>query len=503
MNAAARNQHQEECLQLSEILADLDGPQVDGPTDVPVLGITADSRAVRPGYLFLAIRGTQVDGNRFAPEAVASGAGAVLSALDRVAGTSAATWVRVGDDRQVMARVAAAYYGHPSRRLRMVGITGTNGKTTTAALIESILEAAGRTTGLLGTLTYRWPGATHEAARTTPDSVDLHRLLSEMVAAGCTDAVLEVSSHALSLHRVDGLAWEVGVFTNLSRDHLDFHRDMDSYWNTKASLFESMSAESVAVLNLDDPRVAAVRGRTSARVLGFGSSPDADVRPLESSFDFSGCRARLATPAGELQVTSQLPGRHNLQNLIAAVTAGLALEVEPAVITAAIESLQGVPGRFERILCGQPFEVLVDYAHTDDALRNLLRSVRDLSPSRILTVFGCGGERDVDKRPLMGEAAAELSDVVILTSDNPRGEDPEIIADGAEEGIRRAAAGRNLAVLLARAVAEVRPGTVNVATVRHDDWCQGLRGKSILKCRCSPKIQIEPVNHADILAGDS
>jgi UDP-N-acetylmuramoyl-L-alanyl-D-glutamate--2,6-diaminopimelate ligase len=427
-----------EPVRLETILDELENPGIDGDVGVEVSAITRDSRLVEPGGLFIAVQGFELDGNRYAADAVRRGAVAVLSAAERQPGTDGAAWIRVEDDRLAMARAAAAYYRHPDRELLAVGITGTNGKTTTAFLLESILCHAGRRAGLVGTVCSRWPGHEEEAARTTPESVDLYRLLREMVTARCSDAVLEISSHALALHRVEAVRLQAGIFTNLSRDHMDFHRDMESYFEVKASMFEGLGPDAVAILNADDARFEDLRRRTRAEVLSFGASEDADVRAEGAEFLSTGTRAQLLGPWGELPVACHLPGQRNLENVMAAATAALALAVEPAAIAAGVGALKAVPGRFEPVRYGQPFEVIVDFAHTDDALRKLLAAVRSLEPARIVTVFGCGGSRDKTKRPLMGEAAAAGSDVVILSSDNPRAEDPEAIADDAQVGVERA-----------------------------------------------------------------
>ena len=456
-----------QALLLRDILEEIGSCRTEGPVDIEVRGIAYDSRRIAPGDLFVAVRGEQLDGVRFAEAALRRGAAAVVSAEARPPEHEGATWVQVGDERLAMARAAAALHRHPDREIVLAGITGTNGKTTTAYLLESILAADGRRPGVVGTVNRRWPGHTEAASRTTPEAPDLYRMLRQMADAGCEAAVLEVSSHALALQRVAGMRFRVAVFTNLSQDHLDFHGDMESYFGTKAVLFESLNAEDTAVINADDPRARSLRSRTRARVVTYGSAGDCDVRPLSWSSDVSGTSARLATPAGEISLASSLPGRPNLDNVMAAVAAGLALGADAAAIRAGIDGTTGVPGRFERVLGGQPFEVIVDYAHTDDALRNLLATVRSLEPARVITVFGCGGDRDRDKRPLMGEAAASGSDVVILTSDNPRGEVPDEIAAGAEEGIRRAVRGgrsvdfemeldRHRAI--ARALSIARPG---------------------------------------------
>jgi len=471
-------------VQLQSILDELHRPVVDGDVSRSVSAITYDSRAVTRGSLFVAVQGMEVDGNRYAEDAVRRGAVAVLSAADRASGTHAATWIRVDDDRRAMAHAAAAFYGHPERELATVGITGTNGKTTTAFLLESILAAAGQPAGLVGTVWFRWPGHQEHAPRTTPESVDISRFLRCMVEAGCGHAILEASSHALALHRVEAMRFQVGVFTNLTQDHLDFHRDMESYFAAKALLFRSLSADAVAVLNADDARSQELRRLTAASVLTYGNAKGADVRLLEAAYEDCGTRARMATPAGEMELYCHLPGPRNMENVMAAAGAALSLNVKLDAIATGVEALHTVPGRWERIDCGQPFEVVVDFAHTDDALRKLLAAVRALQPARIITVFGCGGDRDRGKRPLMGEAAASGSDVVILTSDNPRGESPQAIADHAQAGIDAAGCDIEMHQILDRgeairfAIESAQPGdTVVIAGKGHEN-VQVIRGRS-------------------------
>lgn len=471
-------------VKLQSILDELHRPVVDGEVSRSVSDITYDSRAVTPGSLFVAVQGMETDGNRYAEDAVRRGAVAVLSAAERVAGTDAATWIRVDDDRRAMAHAAAAFHGHPERQLATVGITGTNGKTTTAFLLESILEASGRPTGLVGTVCFRWPGHQEQAPRTTPESVDISRFMRCMVEAGCGHAILEASSHALALHRVEAVRFQVGVFTNLTHDHLDFHRDMESYFAAKATLFRSLPANASAVLNANDARSTELRRLTAASVLTYGDAAGADVRLLEATYENCGTRARLATPAGELELYCHLAGPRNLENVMAAAAAALSLDVNLEAITIGVEALHSVPGRWERIECGQPFQVVVDFAHTDDALRKLLAAVRALQPARIITVFGCGGDRDRSKRSLMGEAAATGSDVVILSSDNPRGEDPHAIADHTQRGIDAAGADIEMHRILDRgeairfAIELARPGdTVVIAGKGHEN-VQIIRGRS-------------------------
>jgi UDP-N-acetylmuramoyl-L-alanyl-D-glutamate--2,6-diaminopimelate ligase len=407
--------------------------------DVTCTGVSFDSRQAGPGSVFFALRGQRADGVAFAAQAIARGAAAVVA--ERSPDTPAGVpWVVVGDARLALALAAAEFYGHPSHRLRVVGTTGTNGKTTTSWLVGAIFEAAGTRCGVLGTVSYRMAAREVSAARTTPEAPDVQRMLDEMAGAGCGACAMEVSSHALALRRVDGTRFAAAIFTNLTRDHLDFHGDMDGYFGAKRRLFELLPTDAPAVVNVDDPRGVAL-ARIVDRSVTYALDAPADVTagPLETALGGLAFEAR--TPAGPVRVRSRLTGRPNAYNLLAAVGAATALDLPVEAIERGIEGLDAVPGRFQVVSdTGDEVAVVVDYAHTDDALRNLLETARTLAPARVITVFGAGGDRDRQKRPLMGMVAARLSDVVVLTSDNSRGEDPErILADvrGGVEGEAR------------------------------------------------------------------
>jgi UDP-N-acetylmuramoyl-L-alanyl-D-glutamate--2,6-diaminopimelate ligase len=421
-------------VKLADLIARLPGAAVHGATDVVLTGVARDSRAVHAGFLFVAIPGLKEDGNAYVDSALKKGAAAVVSEQPP---RGAATWIQVSDARTALATAAALYYGEPAEKLALVGITGTNGKTTTAFLIDALLRAAGRTVGLLGTVKNRVGEREADAVRTTPESNDLQALFAEMVAAGCTHAVLEVTSHALALKRVHGCRFEVAVFTNLTRDHLDFHGDMDAYFAAKRILFDSLLRPGgTAVINADDDwgRLLA-QSLPGAQVVTFGLKPQATVQAVNLDLSLSGTRFRARTPHGEIEVQSPLLGLFNVRNMLGAIAAAVSLGVEPAAIQKALADFGGVPGRLERVDAGQGFAVVVDYAHTDDALKNLLETVRGLQPRRVITVFGCGGDRDRSKRPLMGAVASRLSDVVIVTSDNPRSEPPQSIIDEVLRGM--------------------------------------------------------------------
>jgi UDP-N-acetylmuramoyl-L-alanyl-D-glutamate--2,6-diaminopimelate ligase len=421
-------------VKLHELLARLPEAELSGEAEVEIAEVTHDSRRTSPGSLFVAISGLAADGNRFVEAARKKGAVAIVS---EQAPLGEGTWVRVPNARAALALLAAAALGDPARELDLVGVTGTNGKTTTTYLVDAAVRAAGETCGLLGTVEYRIGDRVAEATRTTPESSDLQRMFRQMVDAGCRRAVLEVSSHSLSLDRVRGLEFRVAVFTNLTRDHLDFHGDMDRYFAAKRLLFDTqLKSEGHAVINLDDDRSAELRQASRGTVWTYSVQDEAaDLHVRRMQLSLEGTRLDLATPVGPLEIETTLIGRFNVQNVLAATGAALALGLPAEAVRLGIARLRGVPGRMEQVSAGQPFTVLVDYAHTDDALKNLLETVRGLRPRRITTVFGCGGDRDRSKRPLMGTVASRLSDRVVLTSDNPRSEPPEAILDEIRRGI--------------------------------------------------------------------
>ena len=401
-------------------------------------GVAFDSRKVQPGYLFFAFSGAKADGREFAREAVAKGAVAVAS--ESAAPTDLeSNWIQVAHGRQALATVSGNFYQHPDRRLKITGVTGTNGKTTTTYLIDSILLAAGLTTALVGTIEYRLAGRRLPSINTTPESLELFQLFSELEQAGGTHVTMETSSHALSLGRVYGVQFETAVFTNLTRDHLDFHGDMDSYFASKQLLFNSEAARGprFAVINHDDKYASRIRTKSDTEVITYGMGEGASARAQRVATGFDGLRFEIHYDGRTFAVESPLVGEINVYNLLAAWCAAYSLGIHPEIIARGLAACGAVPGRFERVSEGQPFLVVVDYAHTDDALRNAITIARNMTESRVITVFGCGGDRDRSKRPPMGMAAAELSDLVVLTSDNPRSEDPLSIMNDAMVGIRR------------------------------------------------------------------
>jgi UDP-N-acetylmuramoyl-L-alanyl-D-glutamate--2,6-diaminopimelate ligase len=467
---------------IRELAELLPGATVHGDPGGAPRFATHDSRRAGPGALFVAIKGMAQDGNQFVDAAVRKGAVAVASEAPPQPGIP---WILVGDAREALAVFSAALLGKPAERLTLIGVTGTNGKTTTAYLIDAALRERGDRVGLVGTVEYRIGDRLMDAVRTTPEASDLQEILQEMVEAGCQDAVLEVSSHALALKRAYGLSFAAAVFTNLTRDHLDFHGDMEAYFAAKRVLFDTLLREDGhAVINLEDPRADALKKASRGRVWTFSTSGPADFEASEIKLSLRGTSFKVKTSAGSHFVETSLLGRFNVQNILGAFGAVCALGEDPEAALRGIRSVRGVPGRLERVEAGQDFSVIVDYAHTDDALRNLLETVRDLCPKRIITVFGCGGDRDKTKRPLMGAIAARLSDLAILTSDNPRSEPPEDILADIQRGMPRGRGAvsqvipdRREAIL--RALEVARDGDAVVIAGKGHEQTQALRDRSV------------------------
>jgi UDP-N-acetylmuramoyl-L-alanyl-D-glutamate--2,6-diaminopimelate ligase len=397
-----------------------------------ILQVTCDSRKVRPGSLFVALHGAKADGNAYIADAIALGAAAIVTEDARPGGDTRAQWIQVPDARKALAIAATNFYGHPANALQLVAVTGTNGKTTTTSVIDAIVKASGSKTGLFGTIAYHTPLGDYQAPNTTPESVDLQNFLAEIRDAGGKYAVLEASSHALSMDRLWGCHFQAAVFTNLTREHMDYHKDFDHYFAAKKRLFEGTGAGApeVAVLNSDDEYGKRLLGLATNTVT-YGIESSAAISAKKFHLSFEGLSFTAQTPKGKVQVQSALVGRINVYNLLAAIGAAQALGLSNEVIEQGIRNLQSVSGRFQRIDLGQPFQVIVDYAHTDDALEQLIQTARELNPrGRIITLFGCGGGKDRTKRPVMGEVTGRLSDLTILSSDNPRAEDPlKIISD--------------------------------------------------------------------------
>jgi UDP-N-acetylmuramoyl-L-alanyl-D-glutamate--2,6-diaminopimelate ligase len=445
----------------------------DGPA-VEIRGLAYDNRAVEPGTLFFCVPGFTRDGHEFAPDAVARGAAALVVARRLDLGVPE---VRVDDVRAAMALAAARFYGDPTARLPVVGVTGTNGKTTTAFLVRSLLEAAGRRCGLLGTVTAIVAGRERPVVRTTPEAIDLQRTFREMVDAGDDACAMEVSSHALELRRADSIHVAVAVFTNLTQDHLDFHPTMEDYFRAKRRLFASPLTE-VRVANVEDPYGRRLADEFPGTVT-FAVDAPADYRTTGLRTGFGGSDCTFETPDGAFAVRLPLPGRFNVANALGAWAAARALGVEPAVLAGALPRARRVPGRFEPVDEGQPFAVLVDYAHTPDSLENVLRAARELASGRVIAVFGAGGDRDRGKRPLMGRIGARLADVCLVTSDNPRSEDPEaIIADilAGTAGSAHVEHGVDRRASIHRAIALAAPGDVVVIAGKGHEQGQEFAG---------------------------
>ncbi len=427
-------------MELEQLIRELRDPIVTGSLDRRITSLGYDSRDAGPDSLFVAIRGRVVDGHSFIEQAIDRGAIAIVSEEPGL--TQRVTHIQVPDSRDALARLAAAFYSNPSRQLRMIGVTGTNGKTTTTYLIKHLLERAGQRTGLIGTVSYEIGERVLPASRTTPESLDLQSILAQCVDARCANVVMEVSSHALELERVDGISFRVAVFTNLTQDHLDFHRGMKEYFEAKARLFaglrDSDGKSRTAIINVDDAYGQQLIARFGRDVptITFGMGARADFRASNFKIEPTGTSYQLDIKGKSFLVRLPLIGRFNIYNSLAALAAiqALGLDVRAAVL--ALARAPQVPGRLEAVPARRQFQVFVDYAHTDDALLNVIKTCRDLSPNRLIVVFGCGGNRDKSKRPLMGAAADQNADYSIITSDNPRKEDPAQIIRDIEAGFR-------------------------------------------------------------------
>jgi UDP-N-acetylmuramoyl-L-alanyl-D-glutamate--2,6-diaminopimelate ligase len=472
----------------------LDGAEVLALSGDPgVSCVEYDSRRVKPGCVFVAMRGETSDGNRFIDQAISAGAVAVVTDSVTEKARPVVGWAIVQHGRRALARVSANFYKRPAERLAIAGITGTNGKSTTAFLIESILKAAGRKSALIGTIEYHVAGKILPAPHTTPEALDLNRIFNEALGNGTSEVVMEVSSHALAQERVFGVPFDVAVFTNLTRDHLDYHGTMEDYFAAKRVLFEGCGTDPprAVVTNIDDEsgaKLADFSRKKSSVVLKYAWDCG-DLHASNVEISTRGTRFDIVTPSGKIPVFSKLIGRVNVYNILAAVGAAYAREVPAEAISRGIDQLNSVPGRFERVDCGQPFTVVVDYAHTDDALRNLTALAREFVSTngrggRVLTVFGCGGDRDRKKRPMMGEAAGRGSDFVVLTSDNPRSEDPLAIINDAVVGLQKTGVrytiepDRRKAISLAIAAAD--PGDIVLLAGKGHEKMQITRDGSIL-----------------------
>jgi UDP-N-acetylmuramoyl-L-alanyl-D-glutamate--2,6-diaminopimelate ligase len=473
-------------MNLRELLADT-GLRAAVPgsiADSVVEGLDYDSRRIGPNFLFFAFPGSRVDGRRFASDALKRGALAVVSEppLPEEAGGN---WIEVEHGRCALALAARRFYGNPDEQVALTGITGTNGKTTTSYLVDSILRAADMTTALIGTIEYHLAGRVLPAVNTTPESLDLVRLLADLRGYGGSHATLEVSSHALALGRVFGLRFHTAIFTNLTRDHLDFHQTMEEYFAAKRRLFEGAGAPppKFAVINRDDPQATQIPTPEGTEALWYGLGRDAAVRACRIRSTLNGLRFEVRWGKLCLEIESPMVGRVNVYNILAACCAGFTYNLAPEAIVRGVADCRSVPGRFEKVDEGQPFAVVVDYAHTDDALRNIIAVARSLSPRRVITLFGCGGDRDRSKRPLMGQAAGELSDFVVLTSDNPRSEDPLVVINDALVGLRRSDTPHivesDRATGIRLALNEARAGDVVILAGKGHETYQVLKDQTI------------------------
>lgn len=427
----------------SKLIEALPEKRVVGSGDPDISGIAYDSRQVVPGSLFVCIRGGRFDGHEFLVDALAKGACAVVTDDVALASQKASgiLFLEVPDTRTALPLLSARFFEYPSRRLKLVGVTGTKGKTTTIHLLEGIMKRAGHDTGVIGTLGVRYSDVVVSASNTTPESTDLQATFATMLDRGVSAVAMEVSSHALVKGRTDGCEFDVGVFTNLTQDHLDFHHTLDEYFEAKLLMFEKLPLSSqkrfVAVVNADDPRGGDVKKATRGNVLMYGIRNDADVKADNVSLDASGSEFDVSSPAGQFHVSLKLGGIFNVYNALAAIGSGIALGFEIDAIVEGLQSVEFVPGRFVPVKCGQKFGVVIDYAHSPDSLANILTAARDLTEKRLIAVFGCGGDRDRTKRPIMGKIGAELADVCVVTSDNPRSEDPDSIVQEVLAGMPR------------------------------------------------------------------
>ncbi len=428
-------------MKLKNIIKKLDGiVRVDGKTNLEIAGIACDSKTVKPGYMFIALKGSKVNGADFIDEAIDRGANAIL--LDD--GSTGIfkrgnTFIYVKDARYGLAQASQTYFGDISSKMRLVGVTGTNGKTTITYLMESMFKSRNDGVGVIGTVNYRFGQRSIPAVNTTPGILELYSLLSSMHKKKLNYCIMEISSHSLEQRRVETLQFDVAVFTNLTREHLDFHKNMDDYLNAKLKLFAKIKKGGFAIINIDDPAsekiIQKVKSEGKAGIITYSIDREADITAKDLRLSCNGLEFKLYSPKGTIEIKSSLIGRHNIYNILASIGAALAIGMDLKDIKIGIEALKGLPGRLESIGCGQNFSVYIDYAHTEDGLTNVLKSLRELKPHRLISVFGCGGNRDRTKRPAMGKISTELSDIVFITSDNPRAEEPIDIINEIIKGI--------------------------------------------------------------------
>jgi UDP-N-acetylmuramoyl-L-alanyl-D-glutamate--2,6-diaminopimelate ligase len=420
---------------LKELIKNIPELHITGSMEQKITGIAYSSQKIKPGFLFAALKGEKRDGFDFIPDAVEKGAAAVLSEREKPEGFKR-TWIKAHDARLALALISAEFFNQPSQKMKVIGITGTKGKTTVTYLLEKILETVGFTPGVIGSISYRGPEFSIPAERTTPEAPDTDALLQKMLKQGATHCIMEVSSHAIEMKRINGIDFDVTGFTNLSGEHLDYHRSFENYYKAKKNLF-LISPKSKPVINSDSPWGQKLISELPGQALIFGFNKKADVYPIQIKFTLQGITANINSPEGKIEITSPLLGKANLYNILTAVSLALALEIPVQFIEQGTASLQGIPGRFEKIPNNLGIHLFVDYAHTDEALRNLLETIRDISSSQIILVFGAGGDRDNSKRSRMGEVAGKTAHWTIITSDNPRSEDPMDIISDIEKGIKK------------------------------------------------------------------
>jgi len=423
-----------------QLVSSLEGCRVQGQLpDFQIKGLSCNSGDVSDGFVFVAISGTCEDGHKFIDDAINRGAEAVVvnGSWFMVHGAQKIPCIVVDDTRKALAKLAAVFYGNPSDKIKVVGVTGTNGKTTITYLIEAILQEAGFHPGVIGTVNYRFGGEVMPSNNTTPGPLELQRMFSAMLDAGCDYVVMEVSSHALHQDRVEGVNFHSAIFTNLTQDHLDYHRTIEDYFQAKSRLFKNLLPSAYAVVNNDDKHGKTVASFTKAEVLTYGIDNDARIKAENIKFGIASTQFNVSGQRIDLKINSQLIGRHNVYNILASIAWALKDGIKPQIIKSALEKFSCVPGRLELIKSDNGFSVFVDYAHTDDALFNVIKSLRQVSSGRIIVVFGCGGDRDKSKRPKMGRVVTELADMAIITSDNPRSEVPQAIIDDIKRGIEK------------------------------------------------------------------
>lgn len=421
---------------LRDLLKRIDSRIIGDISNVEINKVTDDSRAVEDGDLFIAVRGASFDGQNFIKDAIRSGARAIM-AEEEFDSPLDVMKIIVGDARKALYLAADNFFDSPSKKLKTIGITGTNGKTTITYLVEKILTCAAKNAGVIGTVDYRFAGRSTPAKNTTPGALEISRILADMAEGGVEYVAMEVSSHSLDQRRIDGISFDAAVFTNVTNEHLDYHKTLDNYFRSKARLLELLKNDGTAILNSDDDRIISLRRSVSGKkTLTYGLSETADIRAEKISLSLNGTTFRAVTPEGEMDIRTGLIGRHNVSNILASIAAAISQGIGPETIKNGIESFGVVPGRLEPVESGQPFRVYVDYAHTEDALYNILSLLKEVAKRRIITVFGCGGNRDRRKRPAMGRVACKFSDRVIITSDNPRFEEPRDIIDEIESGLK-------------------------------------------------------------------